>query len=462
MSVGPTEALARHACLLALDDTPAAVIDRLKTLVLDHLGCALGGSRTPLGRAAAAVATADAGEATVLGTRRRTAPGPAAFANAAAANALDYDDTGATGHPGCTIIPAALAVAEARGRSGATLLEAVLAGYEVWSRVAGAIQPTWERRRRVYGNGVTQTFGAAVAVARLVKLDPERMLAALGLAGAFAPLPHEGKIGWDEGRLSWVKDNVAWPAEGGVRAALLAAEGFRATRTILDGEKGLWLMAGSDRCDFERLTRGLGRDHELLRVSLKPYPCCRWIHSTLDTVRELVAEHRIRPDEVARVTVRGIESFREWFHSRRPATLVDAQFSVPHAVAMALLDRPRAEWWLAANREDPAVHALMDRVELVTNEAAQAAYATWRDSARIPATVEIDTPRGRFERARAGARGGPDDPLSGAEVEEKYRELAEPVLGPRRAAAARELVEKLETLETVADLTAALTPEPTP
>src|SRR5207247_5197930 len=217
-------------------DGAVPVVGAVKRLVLDHLGCALGGSRTPLARAAADVAVADRGSgATVIGTRRRAAPGPAAFANATAANALDYDDTGATGHPGATVIPAALALGEVRDRSGADVLAAVLAGYEVWSRIAGAIQPSWERRVRVYGNGVTQTFGAAVAGARLLGLDTEATLCALGLAGAFAPLPHDGKIGWEEGRISWVKDNVAWPAEGGVRAALLAERGFRATREVLDG-----------------------------------------------------------------------------------------------------------------------------------------------------------------------------------------------------------------------------------
>src|SRR5436309_3082495 len=83
---------------------------------------------------------------TVVGTTQRAAPGPASFANATAANALDYDDTGATGHPGATVIAAALALGEARDRSGADFLAAVLAGYEVWSRIAGAIQPSWERR----------------------------------------------------------------------------------------------------------------------------------------------------------------------------------------------------------------------------------------------------------------------------------------------------------------------------
>ncbi|PYM68043.1 MAG: hypothetical protein DME11_01730, partial [Candidatus Rokuibacteriota bacterium] len=412
MASSATAELARFASALSLADVPVPVVGAVKRLVLDHLGCALGGSRTPLARAAADVAVADRGSgATVIGTRRRAAPGPAAFANAMAANALDYDDTGATGHPGATVIPAALALAEVGGRSGTELMTAVVAGYEVWARILAGVQPSWERRVQVYGSGVTQTFGAAAAAARLLGLGYEEMLCAFGLAGAFAPLPHEAKFGWNEDQLSWVKDNVAWPAEGGVRAALLAASGFRATRTILDGDRGLWRMLGSDRCDFDRMVHDLGTDWELLRVSLKPYPCCRWIHSTLDAVRDLVAGQGLRPSDVRRVTVRSIEAFRAWFHSRRPASMVDAQFSVPHAVAMAILDRPPPEWWWDANRTDPAVLDLMDRVELKTDPAAQDTWATIRHSARIPATVVIETPGGTVEARRRHARGGPDEPM---------------------------------------------------
>lgn len=201
----PTLALSRFALTLSLDDVPAAIVRAVKRLLLDHLGCALGGSRTPLARAAAEVAAADGDEAaTVIGTRRRAPPGPAAFANAMAANALDYDDTGATGHPGSTVIPAALALAEASGRSGAELLAAVLAAYEVWIRLAEAVQPSWARRVEVYGSGTTQAFGAVAAAGRLCGLGLEETLSAFGLAGAFAPLPHEAKFGWDEDRLSWV------------------------------------------------------------------------------------------------------------------------------------------------------------------------------------------------------------------------------------------------------------------
>jgi 2-methylcitrate dehydratase PrpD len=451
MAESPTAALAGFASRLALEDVPPAVLRAVKRLLLDHVGCAAGGSRTPLAQAAAGVAAADGGSAaTVIGTRRRAAPGPAAFANAMAANALDYDDTGATGHPGATVIPAALALAEADGRAGADLLAAVVAGYEVGTRILAGVQPSWERRVEVYGSGTVQTFGATAAAARLLGLDAEATLCAFGLAGAFAPLPHEAKFGWDEERLSWVKDNVAWPAEGAVRAARLAAGGFRATRTILDGERGLWRMMGSDRCDPARMVRGLGSEWEILGLSIKPYPCCRWLHSTLDATRELAARHGLRPDAVRRVTVRSIEALPRWFHGRRPATMVDAEFSVPHAVAMVLLDRPRAGWWEPRNRADPAVLDLMDRVELETDPAAQATWVAVRHSARIPATVVIDTPGGRVTAARSHARGGADEPLTDAEVERKLRELVEPVLGAPAAARLVERVDKLETLDSVA------------
>jgi 2-methylcitrate dehydratase PrpD len=455
MSTSPTAVLARYIAAASLEDVPAPVVQKVKELILDHLGCALGGSRTPLARAAADVA-GNGGGATVIGTSIKAAPGPAAFANAMAANALDYDDTGPTGHPGATIIPAALAVAETRHLSGGAFLLAVIVGYEVWAHIRGAIQPSWERRVLVYGNGVTQTFGAAAASARLLGLDVERTLCAFGLAGAFAPLPHDGKIGYDEAQVSWVKDNVAWPAEGGLRAALLAERGFAATREILDGERGLWIMAGSDRCDFDRMTRGVGVEFDLLGISLKPYPCCRWLHSTVDALRQVMVEHRVEPREVRRVTVRSMAPLVDWFQIRRPATMVDAEFSVPHAVAMTLLGRPRPDWWLEANRTDPDVLALIDRVTVELDEAAQAEYAQNRNSARIPSTVIVDTARGTFERSRKVCHGGPDDPMTWREIEEKFRELAEPVIGRRRAAAVLRIVAELEAVGSLDELAGAL------
>jgi 2-methylcitrate dehydratase PrpD len=138
--------------------------------------------------------------------------------------------------------------------------------------------------------------------------------------------------------------------------------------------------------------------------------------------------------------------------------MVDAEFSVPHAVAMTILDRPRPDWCQAVNRTDPAVLALMDKVELETDPAAQTTWVTLRHSARIPATVTIEAPRGRLEHTRRHARGGPDDPMTDEQIAQKYRELAEPVVGSTGTARIRERIGELETLDTVARLTAALAP----
>src|SRR5262249_12064255 len=159
--------------------------------------------------------------------------------------------------------------------SGADFLAAALAGYEVWIRIGAGTQPSWARRVEGYGSGTTQTFGAVVAAGRLLGLRARQMLSGVGPPGGFARRPHGAEFGWDEGQLSWVKDNVAWPAEAGVRAAQLAARGFPATHTILDGDRGHARMMGSDRNDPDRMVRELGTAWDVLALSLKPYPCCR-------------------------------------------------------------------------------------------------------------------------------------------------------------------------------------------
>jgi 2-methylcitrate dehydratase PrpD len=123
---------------------------------------------------------------------------------------------------------------------------------------------------------------------------------------------------------------------------------------------------------------------------------------------------------------------------------------------MTLLGRPRPEWWLEANRTDPDVLALIDRVTVELDEAAQAEYAQNRNSARIPSTVAVETARGTFAHSRTLCHGGPDDPMTWQEIEEKFRELAEPVIGGRRAAAVLQMVAELEAVGSLDELTGAL------
>jgi 2-methylcitrate dehydratase PrpD len=180
------------------------------------------------------------------------------------------------------------------------------------------------------------------------------------------------------------------------------------------------------------------------------------LHSTVDAVKQMMAEHALAVEDIRRITVRSMAPLVEWFQTRRPTTMVDAEFSVPHAVAMTLLGRPRPDWWLETNRTDPVVLDLMDRVAVELDPAAQTEYATHRNSARIPAAVEVDTPRGTFRHARPGAHGGPDDPMTFREIEDKFRELAGGVIGEERAADVVRMAMELEALPSIRELTAAL------
>jgi 2-methylcitrate dehydratase PrpD len=205
-----------------------------------------------------------------------------------------------------------------------------------------------------------------------------------------------------------------------------------------------------------RFEQGLGTEYEVLRVSFKPYPCCRWIHSTVDAIRDLVRAHPIRPDGVQTVTVRSIEPLKKWFDSPRPTSMVDAEFSVPHAVAMAVLERPRSQWWHDENRRDPTVLDFMDRVVVEIDRDAHAEFADKRDSAVVPTTVRIATARQMYEQARRACHGGPLDPMTGDEIREKYPELVTPVLTEPKALAVLETIENLDHLKAVPQLARCL------
>jgi 2-methylcitrate dehydratase PrpD len=408
-----TAELAALAVGLSWENVPEAIRARAKLALLDSVGCAVAGSATePAVLSREALGLPRSNDAVVLGIGRRTTALTASFHNALAINALDFDDQAPTGgHPGAGVVAASLAAAEKLGCSGPQLLTALVAGYEVAMRVQAAIRPSPAQYERAHGNGTPLAFGAAAAVGRLLELDEQGMRRAFGIAGPFSPVPHAGKFGWDEESLSWVKDNVAWPAEAGMRAALLAGTGFVASESILDGDTGFWRMAASDRWDEGVL---LGDGFLLAQLSFKPYPCCRWLHPMLDAVDELVRTVELAASDIDEVTVESTAVVARRFGNQRPRSLVDAQFSAPHAVAMRLLGVPEALWWRPENREDPRVKALMERVvvredPLLTRQHRDGGWS----ANRVPARVTVHLRQGRESAAFCDhASGSPDHPRS--------------------------------------------------
>jgi len=446
-----TMTMAQKVVELTYAELPTAVITKCKELILDGLACGVGGSRTPIGQAALELARQMGGHphSKVLGSDFRGPCGLVAYANASAMNAQDYDDTGRSGHPGASIISSALALGEKLGKDGQTIILACVTGYEIGTRVAAAIEPSWERYRQIHGIGTAQTFGSMAACAKLLGLDLAATLNAFGVAGATAPVAHAGKFGWADKSIAYIKDNVAWPAEAGMRAALLAQMGYEGSESILDGNQGYWVMAGSDRCDFGRLTDF--SDYEIMNVSLKPYPCCRWIHTTLDALGELVAENQFEPTEIGRIEVFSTQPLADYFGRKDPRTFVDVEFSIPYALALKLHGIPHSVWYRPESWKKPEVLDLASRVSLLMEVEYQERYLELgRTSARIPARVEVTLKGGdKHVRYCDIASGSPEKPMDPQARRTKVLDLTGERLAPDSQ---NKLIREIENLDGADDI----------
>ncbi len=229
-----TAQLARYIVDARLQDFPSEVIRKAALCLLDSIGCSMAGSHTRRGDILYSLLTPVAeGGVQIFGRQFRTTPYEAVFYNALTANFLELDDSydrpGSImfAHPGANVVPPVLALAQMRGASGQEVLEAIVVGYETCLRVGAAIQPSYRRAtEEVWGCATFQTFGSVAAAAKLLKLDLEQTLDALGIAGATAPVPSTLKV-WRDDHPD-MHNGYGWAAEAGLRAALIAERGYTA------------------------------------------------------------------------------------------------------------------------------------------------------------------------------------------------------------------------------------------
>ena len=455
-----TKELATYAVETQIEDYPKEVIDKVKLCILDSIGCMFGGSHTNLGRAIMTPIKNMGGseDATIVGGGIKVPTIQAAFVNGTTANALDYDDTLlGIGHPGACIIPAALAIGEWKKASGKDVMNAILIGYDLGDRIGLAIQPTYERLQNVWGVGTWQTFSAVCAAAKVLDLDLAKTLHAYGVAGATAPLPNTQKWGWDisERPIHWVKEPTGWPSWTGTTAAVLAYHGFVGNNYILDGDNGFWIMAGSDQCDFNKMTAGLGKEYEVLNnIAIKPYSSCRWQHAALDCVKELKQENDLQPEEIKEVS---IYSFA-WVKTHEvygPADMVDAQFSIPYTVTMALLGiHPGPAWYTPENLKNEDILNLSKKVKVETDPDIDKAYF---EEDKISARVVITTQKGeKFEKYVGTPSGDPRNPISQQEIEDKFKDQASYSLKPDEVEPIIQKIYEFEDIEDISTLMSLL------
>ena len=440
MTSSPTRKLAEYVRDTTFEDLPHDVVNRAKLFILDSIGCGLGGSTTALGSLAVrALSQQSRGSRLIIGRQECVNAQTSAFLNAMLINAMDYDESSPAGHLSATIVGALLALLRQSGVTGRDWLLSYVIGFEVCSRIAVATRPSVDRFSKVWGLGTFQTFGAVAAAAKLGNASEEQILNAMGIAGASAPVPSAQKWGWDNRPLSWIKDAVALPAQIGILATSLAESGFVGCRDILDGPKGFWRMAGSDKCDFEKMTAGLGDAYLLRNASFKTYPCCWFIHPTLDAIRHILDSNQLGPDDIERIDVRSLTDLAENFSFKNPKSLVDAQFSLPYCVAMLLLGVKTGPAWFDEHRFlDDSVLRQASKVFVHADERADSKFHIER---RISSRISISAIDGeQFEFAARAPRGSPDNPIAPEAVVRKFSELANPVLGTRIADRVADLV----------------------
>ena len=457
MEIPLTQHLAAFCTRLDYDRLPAEVVDRAKYFFLDYLGVAVRGSLSdssqPLYRMANSLASA--GRGTVLGRLEKVDFPYAALANGTSAHSLELDDTHQAGsiHLGVSVFSAALAVAEQVGASGKDFLTASVVGFEVAARLAMALKPAEHYGRGFHPTATCGTFGAAASAAKLLGLSEAQLLSALGIAGSQSAGSMEFLA---EG--AWTKRfHPGWAAFSGVHAALLAKEGFIGPRTILEGRDG-FLKAYGVQPDPSKISAGLGEDFQILHTAVKPHACCRYTQAPIDAVLNIVQEHDVKPEQVERVTIgmleTGIPVICEPAERKyRPTNVVEAQFSLPFGVAVAVVKRRAGlDEFSEVMLEDAAIVALMSKVGYERDPELEKNYPKeW------PAWARVSLTNGQEVSAQVRfPKGDPENPLSWDELRVKYADLVSAVWADSRAAWACEVVRTLEDESDLRNVTQGL------
>jgi 2-methylcitrate dehydratase PrpD len=451
-----TAELASFAARLRFERLPADVIEKAKVCFRDALACCLFGVTQPWTRMLIDQAAEEGGNprAGVIGSALRTSVGQAVSIGATAGHGFELDDIHGAAHlhAGSLAVPVALALAEvAPATSGRDVIAAMVAGYEVGLRVGLAATGALFMR----GHHFQATCGVFVAVAtavNMLRLSDEEARHAFGIAGSLA----EGLMSAQEGAM--VKRlHAGHAAEMGVRGAMLAARGFTGIPDILETPYGGFLSTLSGAPDLTWLTRGLGTQWEIRKVGFKPYATAASIHSPLGLLDGLMRENDLAAGDIARITVHcSAMAHRHCAWPYRPAGVTAAQMNMPFALAMMAVDRAAMGAQFREERlADPKVLPMLARIEVEPAEE----YSKGGDETRHAARIMIETTSGKVLRRETWNRpGSPANPMSEAQLQEKFVALASSVLSDTQIEQLGAAIGQLDRLS-VSALRPLLTPQ---
>ena len=432
------------------EDLSAEVVEKVKEYIVDVTGCMVGGSREPQAVVLLDVMKTMGGneDSSVLAHGYKTSMMNAAMTNATMGHLFDFDDDHREGtmHPTVAVYPAVLAMAEKLNSSGKDVIRALVLGLEVMIRVGESFLGK-SYYQGFHPTGTCGVFGAAAGCACLLGLDAQQTTYALGLAGSFTAGTQEWST---EG--SWQKPlQAGHPAMCGVMCALLAKQDFIGARTVFEGPNG-FIRAHSfqDIFDYDRITTKLGEKWEMMDTSIKVHACCRFAGPLADCALDLY-QQGVRAKDVKSIVAKVCDfSIRVLCTppepKYRPETHVDAQFSLPWTIAVAICkNKTGPVQFTEKSLDDPEVLELAAKVTWELDPEAERVYPEY-----YPSTVVATLNDGREVTAHVDyPKGDPENPVSMDEIIAKFNMMTEKFMDQGKRDT---FVAKVKKLEAIADI----------
>ncbi|MEX2424877.1 MAG: MmgE/PrpD family protein [Acidimicrobiia bacterium] len=410
-------------------DLPDDVTHQVRRSLIDYLAATIvGAAAEPAAIVRGYLADHDTSRtSTVIATDVRLSPPGTALVNGTAAHAYELDDgyTPGGGHPGCTVISAALAAAESVPTDPDQLVRAIALGYEVACRLGGATHPA-QWRRGFHNTPLFGTFGAATAVATILDLDSTGYANAFGLAGSHAG----GLLSYHDQGSDVKRYHAGKAARDGVVCAELADRGLTAPTNVLEGAHGYLNAFAGGEFDRDHLVGELGTTWRMTRTYHKPHACCRHVHAAVDAALRIRDRESLDPATIESITVETF-SIAASYGNKDIRTALDAQMSLPYSVAAALVEgEVGMEQFTDSARSNELLGSLCELTEIVVADDLEQDYPANR-----PARVRIRAGGHEFTDAVAQPYGEPDNPMTDQDLDAKFRRLVTPILGSERTEA---------------------------
>ena len=453
----PTRTLAEYIAGLSYKDIPQEVVSHIKLSFIDSLGCALFGSTLPWGKIITSFTKElGKGKGALIWADGAEVPSTSApLANGTFIHSFEMDDLHRVGviHPGSEAIPAADALVRHVGAvDGKRLLTAVVAGYEVGCRV-GMTGGAAQLRRGFHPSATSGTFAAGAAAAKMLRLNPDKTVHALGISGTQAA----GLMAAQHS--SMVKRmHPGRSAQAGVYGALLAAKGFTGIEDVLEAPYGGFCSTFIDKPNLSHLTDRLGERFETLNVGFKPYPCCGSNHTSIDALKKILREHpEVGAANVEKIRIRTSRATKlhvGWPYE--PKSMTTAQMNLPFCVAVLLHDRDFfVDQVTEKSIRRPDILATTKRIEVLEDSQ----FDLLGDEGRHGVDVEVELRDGKSYREKVlHAKGSDKHPMKRDEVLQKFRLLASRVLSRSRVDKLEDTLLNLERLDDARQIAKLLTP----